>query len=190
MYYHAYTYVTKIDPHFKTSLGHPCLDNPLRADLSEAIYAKQRNAANKPQKSGPPKKQPRLDVEVLNDIVIKNKIRTDDEASWGLSIMFDCFFCPSNSKFNFVTAIDKEIIFFNDLRYGPDGKEDDRILPWNQFLNLLEGAPVNVAMPKNVNASDWEWTALQPIFAISDQRVVRIINGKIDYGETDQMNER
>ena len=27
-----------------------------------------------------------------------------------LSIMFDCFFCPSNFKFNFVTAIDKEII--------------------------------------------------------------------------------
>ena len=79
VYYHEYTYVIKIDPHFKTSSGHPCLDNPLRAGLSEAIYAKQRNAANKPKKSGPPKKQSRLDVEVLNDIVIKNKIRTDNE---------------------------------------------------------------------------------------------------------------
>ena len=79
LYYHAYTYVTKIDPHFKTSPGHPCLDNLLRVGLNGAIYAKQRNAANKPQKSGPPKKQPRLDVEVLNGIVIKNKIRTDDE---------------------------------------------------------------------------------------------------------------
>ena len=78
-YYHAYTYVTKIDPHIKTSPDHPCLDNPPRAGLSEAIYAKQRNAAKKPKKSGPLKKQLRLDVEVLNDIVIKNKIRTDDE---------------------------------------------------------------------------------------------------------------
>ena len=104
--------------------------------------------------------------------------------------MFDCFFCRSNSKFNFVTAIDKEIIFFNDLQYGPNDKGDDRFLPWNQFVNLLEGPPVNVAMPKNVYASDQEWTALQPIFATSDQCVVRIINGKIDYGETDQMNER
>ena len=107
-----------------------------------------------------------------------------------LSITFDCFFCPSNSKFNFVTAIDKDIIFFNNLRYGPNGKEDDRSLPWNQFLNLFEGAPANVAMPKNVYVSDQEWTALQPIFATSGQYVVWIINGKIDYGETDQMNER
>ena len=27
------------------------------------------------------------------------------------------------------------------------------------------------------------------LFAILDQRIVRIINGKINYGETDQMNE-
>ena len=79
MYYHAYTYVTKIDPHFKNSPGHLCLDNLPRAGLSEAIYAKQRNAANKLHKPGPLKKQPCLDVEVLNGIVIKNKIRTDDE---------------------------------------------------------------------------------------------------------------
>ena len=72
-----HTHVTKIDPHFKTSPGHPCLDNPPQVGLSEAKYAKQRNTASKPQKSGPPKKQPCLDVEVLNDIVIKN--RTDDE---------------------------------------------------------------------------------------------------------------
>ena len=73
-----------------------------------------------------------------------------------LSITFDCFFFPSNSKFNFVTAIDKDIILFNDLLYGPNGKGDDRSLPWNQFLNLFEGAPVNVAMPKNVYVSDQE----------------------------------
>ena len=78
-YYHAYTYVTKIGPHFKTSPGHSCLHNPPRAGRSEAIFAKQRNAANKPQKSGTQKKQPRLDVEALNEIVIKNKIGTDDE---------------------------------------------------------------------------------------------------------------
>ena len=39
-----------------------------------------------------------------------------------LSITFDYFFCPSNFKFNFVGAIDKEIIFFNELRYGPNSK--------------------------------------------------------------------
>ena len=55
LFYHAYTYVTKIDPYFKTSPGHPCLDNLLRAGLNGTTYAKQRNAANKPQKSGPQK---------------------------------------------------------------------------------------------------------------------------------------
>ena len=73
VYYHAYTYITKIDPHFKTSPGHPCLDNPPRAGLSKAIYSKQLNAVNKLKKSGPPKKQPRLDVEELNDIFIQKK---------------------------------------------------------------------------------------------------------------------
>ena len=77
--YHTYTYVTKIDPHSKNSPGHLCLDNPPRAGLSETIYAKQGNAANKLHKPGPLKKQSRLDVEVLIGIVIKNKIRTDDE---------------------------------------------------------------------------------------------------------------
>ena len=51
VHYHAYTYVTKIDPYFKTCPGHHCLDDPPRSGFSEAIYAKQRNAANKPQKS-------------------------------------------------------------------------------------------------------------------------------------------
>ena len=103
--------------------------------------------------------------------------------------MFNYFFCPLNSKFNFVTAIDKEIIFHNDLRYGPDGNGDGRFLQWNQFLNLREGAAVNVAIPKNVYASDQEWTALQPRLATSDQCIVRIINGKTDYGQTDPMNK-
>ena len=79
VYYHAYRYITKIDSHFKTSPSHPCLDNPPRAGLSEAIYAKQQNAAKKPKKSCHPKKEPRLDVEALNDIVIKIKIRTNNE---------------------------------------------------------------------------------------------------------------
>ena len=104
--------------------------------------------------------------------------------------MFDCFFYPSNSKFNFVTAINKEIIFFNDLVYGPNDKGDDRFQPQNPFLNLLEGTLVHVAMTENVYVSDREWTALQPIFATSNQCIVCIINGKIDYGETDQVNER
>ena len=71
-----------------------------------------------------------------------------------------------------------------------NGKEDDRFLPWNQFLNLLEGALVNVAMPKNVYDSGQEWTALQPIFATSEQCIFHVIDNKTDCGETDQMNKK
>lgn len=35
-----------------------------------------------------------------------------------MSIMFDCFFCLSNSKFNFVKAINKGSIFCYNLQYG------------------------------------------------------------------------
>ena len=49
---------------------------------------------------------------------------------------------------------------------------------------------LNVAIPKNLTPSDREWNASQPIFTTSDQHIVPLINGKIDYGETDQMNKR
>lgn len=69
-------------------------------------------------------------------------------------------------------------------------KGDDRFPPWNQFLNLLEGTHVNMAMLKNLSASDWERVALQPIFPTSSQRIVEIINRKINCGETDQIKEK
>ena len=55
---------------------------------------------------------------------------------------------------------------------------------WSYFMVFSYGNA------KNVYASDQEWTALQPVFATSNQRFVPIINGRNGYGETDQMNER
>lgn len=68
-----------------------------------------------------------------------------------------------------------------------NGKKNDKFLLWNQFLNLLEGTPVNVAMLQNLYVSDQELTALQPIFETSDQHIVRIINEKIEYDEADHI---
>ena len=80
VYYHAYIYFTKIHSLFKTSPGHPFLGNPPRAGLSE-VYMLSNEMLSIISKiwSPPPKKKPRLHVEVLNDIAIKNKIRTNDE---------------------------------------------------------------------------------------------------------------
>ena len=62
--------------------------------------------------------------------------------------LYDCFMCPAATSFNFVSAVDKEVLLFNDLRYGENGKGDKDFLPWQDLLNLLNGSKLNVAMPK------------------------------------------
>ena len=104
--------------------------------------------------------------------------------------IYDCFTCPSNGTFNWVGANDKEVLLFNDIRYGGNGEGDRKFMAWRMFLNLLEGAPINIQMPKNHFAADVEWIKRQPIFATSEQKIVRIMNHRVDEGETDQMNQR
>lgn len=104
--------------------------------------------------------------------------------------IYDTFTSPSESKFNLVNAIDKEVMFWNDIRYLPNGVGDQKFMAWQHFLNFLEGLPFNVAMPKNVYGEDRVWSKLQPVFATSDQPITRIMGGKIDVGETSQMDKR
>ena len=105
-----------------------------------------------------------------------------------LQEIYDCFVSPSNSTFNFVGALEKEVLFFNDFRYKANGVGDKEFMVWSQLLNLLEGAPMNVAMPKNHFAQDVQWSKRPPIFATSDERISRILNGRLDKGETSQMD--
>ena len=104
--------------------------------------------------------------------------------------IYDCFTSPSGSTFNFVGAHEKEVLVFNDLRYEANGKFDKEFMPWRSFLNLLEGAPINVPMPKNHYSSDVTWTKKQPVFATSDRKIIRLMNNHINMGETSQMDER
>jgi len=105
-----------------------------------------------------------------------------------LTKIYDCFMTPSKGNYNWVSAPDKEIIFLNDLRYDKHG--DDRVMPWSIFLNFLEGATINVSMPKNFNSEDLEWSKRQPVFATAEKPIVRIVNGEFNAGETAQMNQR
>ena len=109
-----------------------------------------------------------------------------------LQEIYDCFVSPSNStfNFNFVGALEKEVLFFNDLRYKANGVGDKEFMPWSQLLNLLEGAPMNIAMPKSHYTQDAQWRKRPPIFATSDERITRIMNGRLDKGETAQMEQR
>ena len=105
-----------------------------------------------------------------------------------LTKIYKCFMTPSHGSYNWVEAPQKEVIFLNDIRYDNNGEH--RVMPWNMFLNLLEGVTVNISMPKNFYSKDFEWTERQPIFATSDRPIVRIRNGCIDEGETQQMAQR
>ena len=49
---------------------------------------------------------------------------------------------------------------------------------------------INVAMPKNHYAKDLVWSKTQPIIATAEKPIVRIVNGQLDKGETEQMKQR
>lgn len=93
--------------------------------------------------------------------------------------------CPSNNKFNWVGAWEKEVIFLNDLNYS-----EINTMEWGNFLNLLEGAPVSIGVPKNHFANDAVWTQLTPIFATAARPITRISGNVIDTAQTQMMAER
>ena len=62
--------------------------------------------------------------------------------------VFRCFVNPAQNTFAWMGAERSEVIFLNDLRWS------DKLIPWNNFLQLLEGAEVHLAAPKNHCAGD------------------------------------
>ena len=60
-------------------------------------------------------------------------------------------------------------------------------MTWMQFLNLLEGAPVNISVPKNHFSEDVVWTQMTPIFATAAAPITRIVGNAIDEVQTKMM---
>lgn len=102
-----------------------------------------------------------------------------------LTEIYNTFMCPSSNKFNWVGANEKEVVLLNDLNYSEEG-----VMKWMTFLNLLEGAPVHISVPKNHFAEDVLWTELTPIFATCLAPIVRIIGGSIHRQQTKMMDNR
>ena len=75
--------------------------------------------------------------------------------------IYDTFLNPSSSKYAFVGAENKKLIFLNDLRWSQG------MIPWQEFLNLLEGQSVHLAAPKTHYARDISITDEVPLFANS-----------------------
>ena len=78
-----------------------------------------------------------------------------------LTKVYNCFTNPSSGTYAFVGIQNKEVAFLNDLRYNT------LMLPWQDFLNVLEGMEVHIPTPKTHFAQDIELNSDIPFFATS-----------------------
>ena len=102
-----------------------------------------------------------------------------------LTKIFNTFLNPASGTFAWVGAVTSEVVFLNDFRWS------EKILPWHDFLNLLEGAPIHVSAPKTHYPEDLLWTKKQPVFSTASHEIVKkFISGDIDERETDMMKTR
>lgn len=78
-----------------------------------------------------------------------------------LNDVFNTFTNPAQNSFAWIGAERAEVIFLNDIRWS------EKLIPWNNFLQLLEGSPVHLSVPKNHSPEDIKFTKDTPIFATS-----------------------
>ena len=102
-----------------------------------------------------------------------------------LTKIFKTFLNPASGTFAWVGAVSSEVVFLNDFRWS------EKILPWHDFLNLLEGAPIHVSAPKTHYSEDLFWDKKQPIFSTASTEIVKKFScGDIDERETNMMRTR
>lgn len=101
-----------------------------------------------------------------------------------LTKIFKCFSSPTKGTFNWVGADKSECVILNDFRWS------EKVMPWSDLLNLLEGFEIHVPVPKTHFAENPVWTADTPIFATSKSRIRKYEGGEIDEVETEMMDGR
>ena len=101
-----------------------------------------------------------------------------------LTEIFKCFVSPASGTFAWVGAEKAEVIFLNDLRWN------ERLMPWSDLLNLLEGLPVHLQAPKTHYAEDVLWSKKTPIFGTSSNRIRKYDGGVLNDIETGMMDKR
>lgn len=101
-----------------------------------------------------------------------------------LTDIFRAFVNPAQNSFAWTGAEKSEIIFLNDIRWS------DKLIPWNNFLQLLEGAKVHLSAPKNHAAEDILFSKDTPIFATSIAKIRKYTAGTVNEMETEMMDAR
>lgn len=101
-----------------------------------------------------------------------------------LTQIFQAFVNPASGTFSWVGAESAEIVFLNDFRWS------DKIIPWADLLNLLEGAPIHISAPKTHFAEDILWSKDTPIFSTSASIIRKYEGGRVDEIESEMMANR
>ena len=101
-----------------------------------------------------------------------------------LTKIYQCFTSPTSGTFNWVGAEKLECPILNDFRCS------DKIIPCADLLNLLEGEPIQVPIPKAHYAENPYWTKDTRIFATSKSPIRNYGRGQIDEVETEMMGSR
>ena len=101
-----------------------------------------------------------------------------------LTAIYDTFLNPSSSRYEFVGAENKEIMFLNDLRWSQE------MISWKEFLNLLEGQSIHLAAPKIHYAKCILITEDIPVFATNIAPIMFAGKGTIVEGENAMMEAR
>lgn len=98
--------------------------------------------------------------------------------------IFRCFANPASSTFAWVGVDNAEVIFLNDFRWS------HQVIPWHDFLLLLEGDTVHLPAPKTHFAQDICLTNDVPIFATSSSEIKYITGKVVSQRESNMMDVR
>ena len=98
--------------------------------------------------------------------------------------IFKCFVNPASNSFAWVGAETAEIILLNDFRWS------EKVIPWHDFLQFLEGQTIHVPAPKTYFAEDLILDKDTPIFATSIGRIRKTTHGVVNEIETEMMEVR
>ena len=98
--------------------------------------------------------------------------------------IFDTFLSPATGSYAWLGVEDKVLIFLNDFRWSPT------IIPWSDFLLLLEGHIVHFTAPKTMYSQNIESSKDTPIFATAKALLSFVKGSILDQTEPEMMNVR
>ena len=112
-----------------------------------------------------------------------------------LENVFSCLTKPA-SKYGWAEIIeeDRDVIYLNDFRWGPENIGDDGtgIIEWQQMLTLFDGSTTKFKRPRNLYASDVTLPKANtiPVFANGAELIESIAYGAKKRAETQMMEKR